>query len=162
MVGKFFDEIAQDTGKYVFGINDTLACLEMGAVETLVAWEDLEVKRVTLKNPTTEEEIVKHLRQEEIEGNDNEHVRDEEGNDLEIVDSVPLLEWLATEYKSLVAFSSLSRTSRKKETSFAEASEASAVCCDTKSISPRSKSPPTPTPTTGTPMTRNASFNFSR
>ena len=99
LVGKFFDEIAQDTGKYVFGINDTLACLEMGAVETLVAWEDLEVKRVTLKNPTTEEEIVKHLRQEEIEGNDNEHVRDEEGNDLEIVDSVPLLEWLATEYK---------------------------------------------------------------
>ena len=68
-------------------------------METLVAWEDLEVKRVTLKNPTTEEEIVKHLRQEEIEGNDNEHVRDEEGNDLEIVDSVPLLEWLATEYK---------------------------------------------------------------
>ena len=50
LVGKFFDEIAQDTGKYVFGINDTLTCLEMGAVETLVCWEDLEVARVTLKN----------------------------------------------------------------------------------------------------------------
>ena len=44
LVGKFFDEIAQDTGKYVFGINDTLTCLEMGAVETLVCWEDLEVR----------------------------------------------------------------------------------------------------------------------
>ena len=131
MVGKFFDEIAQDTGKYVFGINDTLACLEMGAVETLVAWEDLEVKRVTLKNPDHGgEEIVKHLRQEEIEDNDNEHVRDEEGNDLEIVDSVPLLEWLAAEYKKFGCVLELISDKRKKETSFAEALEAS-VCCDT-------------------------------
>ncbi len=99
LVGKFFDEIAQDTGKYVFGINDTLTCLEMGAVETLVCWEDLEVARVTLKNSNTEEETIKFLRPEETEGNENDHVRDADGNDLEIVESVPLLEWLANEYK---------------------------------------------------------------
>ena len=99
MVGKFFDEIAQDTGKYVFGINDTLTCLEMGAVETLVCWEDLEVARVTLKNSSTGEETIKFLRPEETEGNENDHVRDADGNDLEIVESVPLLEWLANEYK---------------------------------------------------------------
>lgn len=98
LVGRFFDEIAQDTGKYVFGINDTLTCLEMGACETLVCWENLEVMRVILKNPQTEEEIIKHLRPEEM-GDGNNHVRDKDGNDLEVVDSQPLLEWLANEYK---------------------------------------------------------------
>lgn len=98
LVGRFFDEIAQDTSKYVFGINDTLTCLEMGACETLVCWENLEVMRVILKNPQTEEEIIKHLRPEEM-GGGNDHVRDKDGNDLEVVDSQPLLEWLANEYK---------------------------------------------------------------
>lgn len=43
-VCRFFDEISQDTGKYVFGVSDTLQCLEMGAVETLIVWENLEVR----------------------------------------------------------------------------------------------------------------------
>lgn len=29
-------------GKIVFGVSDTLQCLEMGAVETLIVWENLE------------------------------------------------------------------------------------------------------------------------
>ena len=98
-MGKFFDEIAQDTGKYVFGINDTLTCLEMGAVETLVCWEDLAIQRVSLKNSQTEEEHIKYLRPEEIAADGNDHVRDADGNDLEVVDTVPLLEWIAEEYK---------------------------------------------------------------
>jgi peptide chain release factor subunit 1 len=40
---RFFDEISQDTSKYVFGVSDTLQCLEMGAVEILIVWENLEV-----------------------------------------------------------------------------------------------------------------------
>ena len=43
LISKFFDEISQDTGKYVSGVSDTLTCLEMGAVETLIVWEDLQV-----------------------------------------------------------------------------------------------------------------------
>jgi len=37
----------------VFGVADTLQCLEMGAVETLVVWEDLQVYRYTLMNSTS-------------------------------------------------------------------------------------------------------------
>ena len=33
----------QDTGKCVFGLSETLQCLEMGAVKALIVWEDLEV-----------------------------------------------------------------------------------------------------------------------
>jgi peptide chain release factor subunit 1 len=53
LISKFFDEISQDTSKYVFGVADTLQCLEMGAVETLVVWEDLQVYRYTLMNSTS-------------------------------------------------------------------------------------------------------------
>ena len=53
LISKFFDEISQDTGKIVFGIKDTLTCLEMGAVETLIVYEDLAVDRVSILNPST-------------------------------------------------------------------------------------------------------------
>lgn len=50
LIQKFFDEIALDTGKFVFGIDDTLKGLEMGAVETLIVWENLDMTRYVLKN----------------------------------------------------------------------------------------------------------------
>lgn len=50
LIQKYFDEIALDTGKYCFGISDTLKALEMGAVETLIVWENLEMTRNTLRN----------------------------------------------------------------------------------------------------------------
>ena len=48
--GKYFDEISQDTGKYCFGVDDTLKALEMGAVEILIVWENLDIMRYVLKN----------------------------------------------------------------------------------------------------------------
>ena len=50
LIQKYFDEIALDTGKYCFGITDTLKGLEMGAVETLIVWENLEITRNVLRN----------------------------------------------------------------------------------------------------------------
>lgn len=52
--GKYFDEISQDTGKYCFGVDDTLKALEMGAVEILIVWENLDIIRYTLKNHSTD------------------------------------------------------------------------------------------------------------
>jgi peptide chain release factor subunit 1 len=51
LIQKYFDEISQDTGKYCFGIDDTLKALELGAVETLIVWENLDVTRYILRNP---------------------------------------------------------------------------------------------------------------
>ena len=50
LIQKYFDEIALDTGKYCFGITDTLKALDMGAVETLIVWENLEITRNILRN----------------------------------------------------------------------------------------------------------------
>ena len=50
LIGRFFEEVAQDTGKYVFGVLETLQALEMGAVDILIVYEALDVLRQTL-NP---------------------------------------------------------------------------------------------------------------
>ena len=45
--------ISQDTGKFVFGVKDTLTCLDMGAVETLIVWENLDMQRYVFTNTTS-------------------------------------------------------------------------------------------------------------
>lgn len=71
LISKFFDEISQDTGKYGFGVKDTMQLMEMGAVETLVVWENLEMDRVVLKNSATGEEVVKILAPEAQQKTEN-------------------------------------------------------------------------------------------
>ena len=45
LLEKYFEEISKDTGKYVYGVQDTLKGLDMGAVETLIVFENLDVNR---------------------------------------------------------------------------------------------------------------------
>jgi len=58
LIQKYFDEISTDTGKYCFGVDDTLRGLEMGAVETLIVWEDLDVTRRVLRNSEGKEVVI--------------------------------------------------------------------------------------------------------
>ncbi|XP_026687423.1 eukaryotic peptide chain release factor subunit 1-like [Diaphorina citri] len=100
--GKYFDEISQDTGKYCFGVEDTLRALELGSVETLICWENLDIQRYVLKNHSTSEDRVLHLTPEQEK--DKSHFTDKEtGVELELVECQPLLEWLANNYKSFGA-----------------------------------------------------------
>jgi peptide chain release factor subunit 1 len=50
LISRFFDEVAQDTGKYVYGVEESLKALEMGAVELLIVCESLDVRRYENKN----------------------------------------------------------------------------------------------------------------
>ena len=50
----YFEEIAQDTGKFCYGIEDSMRVLEMGAMETMIVWENLDVTRYTMKNHATD------------------------------------------------------------------------------------------------------------
>ncbi|CAJ0564542.1 unnamed protein product, partial [Mesorhabditis spiculigera] len=98
LIQNYFDEISQDTGRYVYGVKDTLQGLEMGAVETLVCWENLDITRYKLRNNAGTETIL-HLRPEEEK--DKSYFIDRETNtEMELVESVSLLEWLANNYKT--------------------------------------------------------------
>ncbi|KZS19786.1 Eukaryotic peptide chain release factor subunit 1 [Daphnia magna] len=102
LIGRYFDEISQDTGKYCFGVDDTLKALELGAVEILICWENLDIMRYMLKIPGTEATKVLHLTPEQQK--DNTHFTDKEsGTEMELIESQPLLEWLANNYKSFGA-----------------------------------------------------------
>ena len=42
LISKYFEEISQDSGKFCFGVEDTLRGLEMGAIETLIDFADFD------------------------------------------------------------------------------------------------------------------------
>ncbi|WCJ42102.1 Eukaryotic peptide chain release factor subunit 1-1 [Euphorbia peplus] len=101
-IGEYFKEISQDTGRYVFEVNDSLTALEMGAVETLIACEKLDINRYTLRNNVTGEVTIKHFNAEQ-EADSNNFRDPATAADLEVEEKMPLLEWLANEYTRLVA-----------------------------------------------------------
>jgi peptide chain release factor subunit 1 len=101
LISKYFEEISQDTGKFCFGIKDTLQALEMGAVQTLIVFENEPTMRYTLKNASTAEEKVLHL-DKAGEANQSNFVASD-GAELETIDKVQLVEWFANNYKNFGA-----------------------------------------------------------
>merc|ERR1719322_1867844 len=102
LINRYFDQISQDTGRYCFGVEDTLRALEMGAVETLICWENLDIQRVTLKNHASGEEKILFLNSEQ-EKDKTLYTDQETGVEMELEDNMPFLEWLANNYKQFGA-----------------------------------------------------------
>jgi len=101
LISQYFEQISQDTGKFCFGIDDTLKGLEMGAVQILIVWENLATLRYTLKDANSGEEEVRHMSPEQEA--DKSNFVSKEGADLEVVDKVQLVEWFASNYKNFGA-----------------------------------------------------------
>jgi len=99
LLQKYMDEISLDTGKYCFMVDDTLKALELGAVEDLIIWENLDIERITLRNSSTSEETVVHLTKEQQQ-NDNFFHDPETSVELEIVEKESVVEWFANNYKN--------------------------------------------------------------
>lgn len=98
LVQRYFDEISKDTNKYCFGVRDTMLALEQGAVEILIAWENMEHTRLELENPQTNEKIIKILSKQEM--NDMSHFVDKETKvELETREQEPFVDWMAAHYK---------------------------------------------------------------
>jgi len=98
LICKYFDEIAKDTGHYCFGVDDTLKALESGAVEVLIVWENLDIVRYVLKSPSGEKDIL-FLRPDQAKDKAN-FIHKETGAELEVEESMVLLEWFANNYKT--------------------------------------------------------------
>lgn len=99
LLQKYMDEISQDTGRYCFMVEDTLHALDLGAVEDLIIWDNLETQRYVLRNISTSEEIIKHLTKQQEQ--DDNNFRDAETQvELEVVEKEPLVEWFANNYKN--------------------------------------------------------------
>ena len=98
LLQQYMDEIAQDTGKYCFMVDDTLKALELGAVEDLIIWDNLETQRYQLRNQSTGEDIVIYLNKDQE--SEDRHFRDPVTNvELDTIEKEPLVEWFANNYK---------------------------------------------------------------
>jgi peptide chain release factor subunit 1 len=101
LLSNYFSEISRDTGKFCFGVKDTLTALDLGAIESLIVWENLAINRYTVRNPVTSEESVLHLGDEQEQDPKNFNTAD--GVELDIVEKMSLLEWLANHFKDFGA-----------------------------------------------------------
>lgn len=112
LIQKYFDEISQDTNKYCFGIDDTLRALELGAAETLIVWENLDVTRYILRNAAGGKTclcliVIPNSTVEESIVHSSDHEKDREkftdkstGLEMEQAEEPQsLLEWFAEKYK---------------------------------------------------------------
>ena len=74
----------------------------MGAVETLIVWENLAIMRVVVKNNQSGTQNTLYLTEEQCR--DSTFFKDPAtGNDLEVLQKDLFLEWLAENYKSFGA-----------------------------------------------------------
>ncbi len=101
LINKYFDEISQDSGKVCYGIDDTLKALDAGAAETLIVFEDLEMNRWELKTSAGTSVTLHTTKQQEL---DRALFMDKEtGQEMEVINQLPFLEWLAESHKDFGA-----------------------------------------------------------
>ena len=101
LIGAYFDEISLDSGKVCYGVEDTLKALELGAAETLIVFENLDITRWVLKVSDGTEKIL-HTTPRQAE--DRSQFMDKEtGQEMEVIEAQSFLEWLAEKYKDFGA-----------------------------------------------------------
>lgn len=97
LLDNYFDQISQDTGKFCYGIDDTLKALDLGAVDILIVFESLNTVRYVFKD-SEDQEIVKMVAPD---SKDKTYVLDKAtGKEMDLIEEKPLVEWLAENYKN--------------------------------------------------------------
>ncbi|KAL6869526.1 translation termination factor eRF1 [Amphichorda felina] len=98
LIGKYFEEISQDTGKVCYSIDDTLKALELGAVEILIIFENLEITRWALRDSEGSEHHI-YLSKDQEAANRDKFIDKATGQEMEIISQDSFLEWIAEHYK---------------------------------------------------------------
>ena len=101
LINKYFEEISQDSGKVCYSVDDTLKALELGACETLIVYENLDVTRWVLKDSNGGETILHTTKEQEVDR--TKFMDKETGQEMEVIDQMSFLEWLAEKYKDFGA-----------------------------------------------------------
>ncbi|KAL9550900.1 Eukaryotic peptide chain release factor subunit 1 [Mucor bainieri] len=108
LIGSYFDEISQDTGKYCFGVSDTLKALELGAVENLLVWETLDTPRYVVRDANNDEHVIHPSKEQEktkafLKDPLADVSADNNKNEMSVVEVQPLVEWFTEHYKDFGA-----------------------------------------------------------
>jgi len=99
LLGRLFEEIDKDTGKFCYGIRDLIQALSQGAVDTIIMYEDLDMDRLKLRNNDKGTEEIQYYTKAQREELQN-HFKDKEtGEELELIDECPVTEYFAENYR---------------------------------------------------------------
>jgi len=99
LISSFLDEVSQDTGKFCFGIKDTMQGLDMGAVETLIVWEEFDIKRLVVRN--SHKDTQETLLLSPLEAKNPKLYRCQESNvELDVLENRLFVEWIVENYKN--------------------------------------------------------------
>jgi len=96
---RFYKEIAKDTGKFVFGLKDTIESLDNGLIDTLIIFDESDFHRMSLRKPLTEELSVEVVHKC---NSSNTKWKNKEEEEFEVLENIPLTEWLLDSYKKYV------------------------------------------------------------
>ena len=86
----FFEEIAQDTDKYSYSVNETIKALEMDAIETLIIWDNSDISRIVIKDLDNQEKVLYLTPLQEK----NMNLK------VDIISRENIIEWLISNYKT--------------------------------------------------------------
>ena len=98
LLQSYFDEISRDSGKFVFGIDETIEALDASIIEKLIIWENFSLWRLTVLNNKTKEEFVVYSKNENLVSSVF-YKNYKSKNDLIILEKEELIEWIVRNYK---------------------------------------------------------------
>jgi len=97
---RYFDEISKDTGKYVFGMKDTIIAMDDGMIETLIIHDELSLNRLSLKSTSGSEALSVEI-VPKSQATDGKY-KNKNGEEFDVLENLPLTEWLLDNYKKYV------------------------------------------------------------
>jgi peptide chain release factor subunit 1 len=99
VITKFYEEIARDTGKYIFGVKDTMEAMDNGYIDTLILHDELDYHRLSLRKPNTEELSTAIV--SKADAHDSKY-KNKLGEEFEVLENISLTEFLLDNYKKYV------------------------------------------------------------
>jgi peptide chain release factor subunit 1 len=98
VIGKMYEEINMDTGKIVYGVEDTMRVFLDGAVERLICFDNMPEYRVTVVDKRDGSKSIKYLKQAQITEFFNKELHPE-NEDFDIDEKEALVDWLAEHHR---------------------------------------------------------------
>lgn len=94
IISKMYEDINLDTGKIVYGVEDTMRVFLDGAIEKLLCFDNLEDERVVLIDKKNGTELIKYLKPAQVSDFFDKE-KHPENADYDIQEKEPLVDWLA-------------------------------------------------------------------
>ncbi|MES1903346.1 MAG: Electron transfer flavoprotein alpha-subunit, partial [Paramarteilia canceri] len=100
LLREFMSEIERDTGMYCFGVDQTMAMLYNSGIKKLFVYENLDIERVTMRDPADDSEHIFYIKPKTFQIGDRFKSKIS-GNQMIQEDKELLIDYLLENYRTL-------------------------------------------------------------